>query len=87
MSSELPYVIFVYLIMSFKLSSHTACQCYKSIGTDIYIIINVLSPWFGFGRAIAHWNRLGIITIDHWEIFASRAPRAFSTRKCVFLQP
>ena len=56
----------------------------------IYIIINVL--WAGYwdrvdqcGRAIARWNRLGLKTMDQWKIFASRAPRARSARKCVFL--
>ena len=41
-------------------------------------------PVYGFGRAIARWNRLGIKLIDLCEIFASRAPRARSARKCVF---
>ena len=56
----------------------------------IYIIINVLWSKFWkitdrFGRAIARWNRLGLKTMDQWKIFASRAPRARSARKCVFL--
>ena len=40
-------------------------------------------PVDGFGRAIARWNRIAIKMIVSWEIFASRAPRARSARKCV----
>ena len=38
----------------------------------------------GFGRAIARWNHLGMKMIISFEIFASRAPRARSARKCGF---
>ena len=49
--------------------------------SSVFIIIGVLSgtfwlPVYGFGRAIARWNRLGVKTIDPWEFFASRAPGA-----------
>ena len=61
-----------------------------SLPNTVYIIIGVLPgqfwlPVYGFGRAIARWNRLGLKTMDQWKIFASRAPRARSARKCVFL--
>ena len=40
---------------------------------------------YGFGRAIARWNCLGIKLIDLCEIFALRAPCARIAQKSVFL--
>ena len=75
----------VFDFMSLITSSPYLTLCF--ILREIYIIINVVwcavgQPLDGFGRAMAHWNRLVIKTIMSWELFASRAPHARSARKC-----